>query len=286
MKNVVDVMRKSIVVNTTLAIIKVFIGLLAKSGALIADGIHSFSDLVTDFVAIFGTYLSKKPADEKHPFGHGKIEYLTSIGISLVIIFMGLFIIYESRNNESLPSILVLSVSVFTIISKYVLSSYIIKKGYKYKNNILISSGYESRTDVISSIVVLISSVLMLLSEKIEILKYADVVAMIIVGLFIIRTGYKLLVENISTILGEKETDEEEINKVKNIINKVEDIKTIDSLLLIKYGTYYKLICEVGMDENAPLKDVHSHIELLEKKLKSRDKRIKYVTIHVNPIKE
>ena len=105
-------------------------------------------------------------------------------------------------------------------------------------------------------------------------------------GLFIIRTGYKLLVENISTILGEKETDEEEINKVKNIINKVEDIKTIDSLLLIKYGTYYKLICEVGMDENAPLKDVHSHIELLEKKLKSRDKRIKYVTIHVNPIKE
>ena len=91
---------------------------------------------------------------------------------------------------------------------------------YKYKNNILISSGYESSTDVISSIVVLISAGLMLISDKISFLKYSDIIATIIVGILIIRIGYTILKDNISIMLGEQETDETYINKVKKIILK------------------------------------------------------------------
>ena len=286
MNKVARVMRVSMIVNIMLALIKIVIGYIGKSGALIADGIHSFSDLMTDLFAIIGSFLSRKPADKEHPFGHGKIEYITSIVISVVIIFLGLFIIYSSQNrNVAVPSILVAIVTIFTIITKYILANYIIKNGIKYNSNILISSGHESKTDVYSSLVVLASSIFMLYSDKVKIFKYADVIAMIIVGLFIIRTGFKLLKENISTILGEVETNQEEIDKVRNRILQNNQIKSVDAILLLKYGTYYKLICEVSMDEKETLKEVHDCIEKLERKLK-KQKRIKYVTIHVNPIKE
>ena len=108
-------------------------------------------------------------------------------------------------------------------------------------------------------------------------------IASIIVGIFIIRIGYNLLKENVGSVLGEVETDIGEIANVKEIIISFEDIKSIDELYLLKYGTYYKLICEVGMDEKETLKNVHDTIEKLENKLKKKNERIKYVTIHVNP---
>lgn len=285
MNKVANVMRTSMIVNILLAGIKIVIGIIGKSGALIADGIHSFSDLVTDLFAIIGSFLSRKPADKEHPFGHGKIEYITSMIISVVIILLGTYIIYSTYNREIvIPSIIVCIVTVFTIISKYLLSSYVIKKGKTYNSNILISSGYESRTDVLSSIVVLISSILMLFSDKVSIFKYADIIAIIIVGLFIIRIGFTLLIDNVSSIIGRVETNKTEIKNVRDIIKEFASIKSIDSVLLLKYGTYYKLICEVGMDENEKLKDVHDCIDKLEKTLKKENDRIKYVTIHVNPI--
>ena len=88
----------------------------------------------------------------------------------------------------------------------------------------------------------------MLFSDKVEIFKYADTISMIIVGIFIVRIGFNLLKENVSTILGEAETNKEEIDNVKKIILSDKNIKTIDKLILLKYGTYYKLICEVGLD--------------------------------------
>lgn len=288
MKNHVPaVMRISMIVNIILSLLKILTGIIGKSGALIADGIHSFSDLITDIFAIFGSIISRKPADEKHPFGHGKLEYLTSIVISLVILTLGLTIIYKSPTREiTNPSIIVLIVTVFTITSKYFLANYIIKSGYKYKSNILISSGFESKTDVVSSIVVLISSIMMIISSKVEIFKYADIMASIIVGLFIVKTGFILLKDNISTILGETETDPEFINKIKDIILKNEEIESIDSLYIIKYGTYNKAICEVSMNPYSTLKEVHDVLDKIDKSIKRNEKSINYVSIHVNPGKE
>ena len=286
MNKVAKVMQKSMIVNILLAILKIVVGFIGKSSALIADGIHSFSDLITDVFAIIGSFLSRKPADEEHPFGHGKIEYITSIIISIVILILGLYIIFSAQNRELvMPSILVLVVTLFTILMKFLLSSYIIKMGKEYSSNILISSGNESRTDVYSSLVVLFSTMLMLMSDQIPILVYSDMIASIIVGIFIIRIGYNLLRENVGSILGEVETDIGEITNVKEVIVSFEDIKTIDELYLLKYGTYYKLICEVGMDENETLRNVHDTIDKLEKKLKKKNEKIKYVTIHVNPKK-
>lgn len=280
----VRVMSISMVTNIFLALFKIIVGFISRSSALIADGLHSFSDLITDVFAIVGSFLSKKPADHKHPYGHGRLEYLTSIVISLVIMALGFMIIYNSTKREIvIPSLIAVFVSLITITLKLLLSTYVIKMGKKYKNNILISSGYESSTDVISSIIVLISTILMQLSKYVGLLKYSDIVATIIVGVIIIKIGFDILKDNVSIMLGEQETDVSYINNIKDVILKDTHIQNIDSLVILKFGPYYKLIGEVSMDASHTLKEVHNALDIIEEQIKASDSKIKYITIHVNP---
>lgn len=283
MSKITITMLVSMLVNIFLSIIKIIVGLIGKSGALLADGFHSLSDLVTDVVAIIGGILSRKPADKNHPYGHGKIEYITSIFISIMILILGSTIISKAFITQvKIPSKIVIIVTFITIIVKYLLSSYIIRCGKKYNSNILISSGYESRTDVISSVVVLVSSILVIFEDKVKVLRYADKTAMVIVGLLILKTGLSLLKENISNIIGEREENIEYIKNVENIIMSFKEVKIIDDLNLIKYGSYYKLITDIGMNKNMKLKDVHEVIDKIEGKIK-KETSIKFITIHVNP---
>ena len=217
MNKVSHVLSISLITNFMLSLFKVIIGFIGSSGALIADGIHSFSDLVTDLIGIIGSIFSKKPSDDKHPYGHGKIEYLISIFIGLVILSLGFVVIYNSlTRNTTVPSIIVIFVSFFTILAKLLLARYLIKQGQKLNSNILISSGKESNMDVISSIVVLISSILMQID--IPILRYSDIIAGLLVGVLVLKVGFEVLTENISTILGEQVTNDEYLKKVKQTI--------------------------------------------------------------------
>lgn len=287
MNKITKVMIISFLTNTFLSSIKIICGLIAKSSALVADGIHSFSDLVTDLIAIVGNKISNKPADDKHPYGHGNIEFITSIIISVFILTLGFSIFSNSFTNEKKEfSALVIIISMITIVGKLVLSRYILKKGVKYNSNILISSGKESSTDVISSVVVLVSAIIMYFGKFNNIFLYADKVATIIVSLFIIKIGYQILIENLSNLLGVKETNEKILNKLNEIISSNKLVEKIDDLVMLKYGSYYKLIIEVSMNEEINIKESHNQINKIEKRLKSYNNRIKYITIHVNPYKE
>ena len=280
---ITKVLLVSSITNIFLSIIKILFGFIGKCNALIADGIHSLSDLSTDFVAIFGNHLSLKPADKKHPFGHGKTEYITSVIIGIVIILLGLSLIYNIFNKEiTIPNLLMILVSLFTIISKYILSSYIYKKGIEYSNNILIASGKESKADVYSSIFVLISIVLMQFSNELKILKYADMLSTVIIALFIIKTGFNILSDNIGILLEEQILDKEYINNIKNIITSFNEIVEIKDLYILRYGPYYKLVSNVIM-KDLSLTDAHKIIDEIEKKLKEKDDKIKYVFIHMEP---
>lgn len=280
---ITKVLLVSSITNIFLSIIKILFGFIGKCNALIADGIHSLSDLSTDFVAIFGNHLSLKPADKKHPFGHGKTEYITSVIIGIVIILLGLSLIYNIFNKEIIiPNLLMILVSLFTIISKYILSSYIYKKGIEYSNNILIASGKESKADVYSSIFVLISIILMQFSNELSILKYADMFSTIIIALFIIKTGFNILKDNIGILLEEQILDKEYIKEIKNIITSFNEIIEIKDLYILRYGPYYKLVSNVIM-KDLSLTDAHKIIDEIEKKLKEKDDKIKYVFIHMEP---
>lgn len=283
MSKITRTMLVSAFTNTFLSIAKIVTGFIGKSGALIADGVHSFSDLITDLVAIIGGKFASKPADKNHPYGHGRVEYLTSMVISVFIVLLGIAILIDVFTTEiTRPETIVVYVTIFIIIAKLLLSTYILRKGKQYKNSILISSGYESRTDVISSSVVLVSAITA--NIKIDIFKYSDKVAMFIVGLLIIKTGFNLLKENVSNIIGEDEKDPELRKEIEKIILNYKEVIKIDKLLLIKYGEYYQLVSDIQMDENKKLKDVHDILEKIEKDLTDKTS-MKYISLHVNPHK-
>lgn len=286
MKKITNIMRLSAIVNFLLSFFKVAIGYIGSSYSLIADGIHSFSDLFTDAISIIGNHLSNKPADKEHPYGHGRLEYLTASLIGIVIIMLGLLLIGNSMTKELVvPSKIVIGVSFITIIVKFILSSYLIKKGKKYNNNILISSGKESAADVYSSIVVLVSSILIQFSNTVAIFKYTDKIATIIVGIFIIRTGFLIIKENFSILIGEQEVRIEFYDALKEFILKDKNILRIDEMILIKYGSYFKITIEVSMDENLTLKEAHRKAHVLEDDITKSFSWARYITIHVNPLK-
>lgn len=281
MNKITKVLLKSFITNILLSVIKIISGIIGASGALIADGIHSLSDTITDIFAIIGNKLSGKPADEKHPFGHGKIEYITCIFIGIIIMTMGLSIIYNAiYEQRTIPSIYTAIITIIVIIAKFILAKYLLTKGKDYESNILIASGKESLSDVISSIVVLIS---ILISQLNGIFEFADKISMIIIGILILKIAYNIFKDNFSSLLGEQITDTEYINKIKDIIKSEKEVINIDSLIILKYGPFYQVNCDVGMNQNMTLKDVHQILDKIEDKLKKYDSRLKHITIHVNP---
>lgn len=284
MNYVTKTMIFSIFTNIFLAVTKIVFGLIAHSSALIADGVHSFSDLSTDFFAILGNYLARKPADKEHPFGHGKIEYLTSIIIGTLVLIVGIGVIYKSTNSEVMkPSTLVIIVTIITIILKYLLSIYVIKKGERHNNSILIASGKESRTDVISSFVVLIAAILMQFSDKLNLLKYSDVVASIIVGLFIVKTGFSIVAENMSVIIGKQENNKEHLSKLKKIILNDDSVMSIKSMIIMKFGHIVTLDLVISMEGNITLKEAHDVVDEIEKQIRLFDNRVEHIHIHMEP---
>lgn len=283
---ITKVLLTSFFTNIVLALTKIVSGFIGNSGALVADGVHSLSDTFTDIFSMIGSRLSLKPADEKHPFGHGKMEYITCIFIGIIITTMGVSIIYNAFISKvTIPTLFVALICLIVIFAKLLLSKYILKKGEEYNSNILIASGKESFSDVISSSVVFISIIISQLGKISEIFIYADRIAMIIVGVMILKIAYNIFKENFSGLLGEQITDNEYINKINKIILSEENIKKIDSLVILKYGSTYQITCEVGMDENIILKNAHDTLDMIEGKIKKFDDRIKHITIHINPYK-
>ena len=287
MEKATKVLVKSLIVNVLLTLTKFVFGLIYKSKVLVADGIHSLSDLATDIVSIYGSKLSLKPADTEHPYGHGKIEYLTSIVIGAVILALALSLLGNSLNAKTtITSNMVLYVTIFTILAKYLISRYILSKGVKYKSNLLVASGKESRSDVISSAIVIVTYFLSKLSSYSKIFLYSDTIGTFIIGLIILKTAYRILKENIVSILGEIEQDEEYLDKIREIILENSEVVNIEELNIIKYGHYYQANITINMDSNVTLEDARVVSNRIKKKLINKKTRISYAKISINPYME
>lgn len=282
MEKIISTIKKSFIVNLSLVIIKIIFGFVGHSRALLIDGIHSFSDLVTDVVVMVGSFFANKPADKEHPFGHGQAEYLLSLFVGIVVLTLGFNIILEvEQTSVTIPSLIVVYVSAFTIIVKLILAKYLLLKGKKYKSSILTSSGKESRADVITSVLVLISSILMQFDYSY--LRMADTVVSVIIGLFIMKTGYEILKENVNYIIGSQVTDKVYRKKINKWIMEQKEVKGINDLIILNFGHYYKIIVDVMLDPNSSLLESHKIADEIEILLREKDKMIEYVTVHMSP---
>ena len=280
MKPVFKTLIISFLGNCVLVILKYVVGIITNTQVLLADAIHSLSDLITDVVAIIGSKMSYKKSDIKHPKGYGRIQYVTNLIMGVVILLLSINIIKTVvlSNNKEIPIELTFVISVVIII-KYILYKYIYMNGLKYNDNILKASAKESKSDVLSSLCSLFVVITSSLYKYCGIFKYIDKVGALIISLFVLRTGYKIIKESLSLVVGEVENDDKVISDIAGMIKIID----VDDIVLEKYGMYYSGVFKIVVSKDLSIEKGHSISKKLKSELLNSKYNIKYVLIHINP---
>jgi cation diffusion facilitator family transporter len=282
-----QIMAKSFYVNIFLVIVKIISGLVFNSVALIADGVHSISDLMSDIFVLLGIRHSIKPADEDHPFGHGKFEYVLSLflGISIILIAynLGKNVISSWQDTLQVPNSISLGVILFVVVAKLFLARYLIAKGKETGSEIIQASGQESFSDVLSSAVVFVGVLGVIIGNAYNItwMLKGDKVASLIIAVFIIRIGIIIILEAIKSIQG-KSVKQEICQEYRQSIEVVDGVISVDHLDMIAYGPYYQAIVEIRVDGKKTVTEGHDIAEAVTAKLLENEK-VCHVSVHVNP---
>lgn len=272
----------SMLINFICSSTKLLVGVYCQSKSMIADGFHSISGFITDIIAYFGTRLSYKKANKKYPDGFGRVQYIIDLFIATVIFLMGAYTVYNSIVNPSHPiSVLWIIVIIFTIILKLINSRFLMMKGLKHNSPILITISKESEDDMITSLGVVIIIILTQFSNQIEILKYADTVGGVILGLLIIKTAIGLYKDNILSLLGEVEDNYEIETKIKSILNKYDEVD-FKNMELVKNGNYYTLELYVNILKNIRVYKLLTIESEIRNKIKKLRYHIKFIDINLS----
>lgn len=225
----------SIATNILLAGFKAFVGVLANSIAVISDAINNLSDALSSIITIVGTKLAGKAPDKKHPYGYGRIEYMTSLVVSAIVLYAGLTAFIESVKkiiNPEVPDYSTLTLIIITvgIITKFILGIYVKKTGKKVNSDSLVASGSDALNDGILSISVLLSAIIYMLF-KISLEAYVGVLLSIV----IIKAGLELIKESVDNMLGSR-VESSLSKKIKKEVNKEEEVQGAFDLILDNYG--------------------------------------------------
>lgn len=228
-----------IIGNVILVLFKAFVGIIANSVSIIMDAINNFTDALSSIITIIGTKLSGKKPNKNHPYGYGRIEYMTSTLIAILILFAGGMAIYESIKsiidhfqNGTMPSFEIYSIIIIAaaIIVKVSIGLYFRHKGKKIDSEALKASGMDALFDSILSTATLVGVILAKFANL-----YVEGFLGIIIGLFILKSGFGVLAESLSSMIGNR-FDKEYIKEIKKEINSIEGVKGSYDLILNSYG--------------------------------------------------
>lgn len=271
--------------NTILFAIKLVIGLISKSVSIIADSVNNLSDFASSTITLVGFKISSKPADRKHPFGHQRIEYITGLIVSIVVIALAILLLYNSIERLINPvalasktillwSIIILSISVFLKL----VQGYFNFKISKIINSVAIkATAVDSLTDSISTLLLLVSAILSYTLNW-----NLDGYMGIVVALFVGYAGIKMIIETSSPLIGES-TTAEEVQKVVDEILSYKEVLGVHDLVAHNYGPssiFMTIHCEV--DSRVSILESHDVIDNIEETI--RKKYNVFLTIHMDPI--
>jgi len=272
----------SIILNTLLFALKYWVGIETFSIAIIADAWHTLSDSLTSLVVIIGFKISSKPADEKHPFGHGRAEIISSVIIGTLLAVIGVnFLIASIQRfiNHQFASYGNLAIIVFiiSVIVKEGLAQFSIRAGKKINSQSLIADGWHHRSDALVSLMILVGIFVG------EYFWWVDSIMGIVVSLVIFYTTYSILKVSVSTLIGEEPSKDFE-TEIRKIVNNSlsRDVK-LHHFHSHKYGDNKELTFHIRLPADMRLEDAHGITEEVEKKI--REKMNVETTIHVEPIR-
>lgn len=257
-KEVIKVSFAGIFVNLILVIIKTLVGIFSGSIAIITDAINNLSDVLSSIITILGMYLSNKAPNKKHPYGYGKMEYLTSLFIGIIIIYTGFLVFKEAfikiinPTTQSYTGVMFLILIIGTF-AKIILGTYYNRKGKKLNSGALCASGVDALMDAVVSLTTIISAMIMYFC-KISIDGYLGVA----ISIFVFKYGFQVLLESSHNIIG-KRIDNELTKKIKEYINNYEEVFGTYDLILNQYGPE-KIIgaTNIEVNENMTAKQIHS----------------------------
>ena len=257
-KAIIKTSIKGIIVNIILVAFKATIGLIVNSIAIILDAINNLSDALSSIITIIGTKLASKKPDKKHPYGHGRIEYLASVLIAVIVLIAGLTAFKESvqkiinpeEANYTIVSLVIVAVAV---IVKFIFGRYVKKVGINVNSQSLIASGADAIFDSVLSFSTLIAGIISIIWH----ISLEGILGAVI-SIFIIKSSIDILKETLNDIIGTR-VENSFTNKIKEKINSFDKVEGCYDLILNNYGPN-KIIGSVHIQvpDNLTARDIHA----------------------------
>lgn len=277
----VRVSKNTIIGNFILAFIKILIGFIARSTAMVADGMHSLSDVVTTIGVIIGLKLSHKEADKTHPYGHEKIESITSLFLATVLFLVAISIGYSGiikiiNHSYVTPGFSAIIAAITSIIVKELMYWYTIKYANKINSPSLKADAWHHRSDALSSVGALIG----ILGARIG-YPFLDPLVAIIIALVIIKVAFDICKQSIAQLIDEA-ASEEDVQAIIDKINSIDEIYEIKNLKTRQHSNKLYVDVDISVDATLTVEEGHniaSHVH----NLIEEDSRIKHCMVHVNP---
>ena len=279
------------VVNLVLSLLKLAAGVVGRSGAMVADAVHSFSDLATDVVVIAFARISAKPSDSGHDYGHGKYETLATIIISLALGVVGAGIWLKSIGDVHLvfrggvlerPGGIALVAAGVSIVVKEILYRYTVREGRAVNSPSVIANAWHHRSDALSSLGTLVGiGCAYFLGEKWRI---ADPIAALVVGIFILKVAFDLFRTGIGELL-EQSLPADVETEILEIVTSNPEIREPHNLRTRRIGASIAIEVHVRMDGQMTVEHSHALTVEVERRLRDRFGAGTMIAIHVEPVK-
>jgi cation diffusion facilitator family transporter len=271
------------VVDLVLGVVKILIGVTAQSQALIADGVHSLSDLGTDFMVLFAAKHSHREADAEHPYGHGRIETVTTVALGVALTVVAIGISWDAVRRLLDPALLLhpgwpaLAVAFISVASKEAIYHYTARAGRRLRSNMLLANAWHSRSDAISSIVVVVGIAGVMIG-----LPYLDAVAAVAVALMIAKIGWSLLWQSLQELI-DTSLDTERVNAIRQTILAITGVRALHMLRTRRSGSDALVDVHILVDPALSVSEGHQIGESVRKQLMDSDDDVTDVTVHIDP---
>lgn len=271
------------ITNLVLTIVKIAAGWLGQSQSLVADGVHSLSDLLSDGLVYYAARHAKEDPDEGHPYGHGRFETAGTVALGVFLMLIGFEIIWDSGSRlfkpESLlkPEFYTIYFVILSIISKEALFYYTRHVGRKIKSQLVLANAWHHRTDSISSVIVLVGLVGTMAG-----LPYLDAIAAVLVGLMIVHVGWQLGWGAMQELM-DAALEAEQVKEIRDVINSVAGVSNIHMLRTRRLGGHASADVHVQVDPHLSVSEGHRIAEVVQQRLIDEVEMITDVIVHIDP---
>lgn len=276
-----------VVVNTLLIFLKFVAGIVGSSQALIADAVHSISDLFTDAVVLVGLRISQKPPDKTHHFGHARLETLASTIVGLALVATAIYLGIDAsltiyHHKEYHPTLLALSVAGISIVLKEVLYQYTIRVGRRIKSQLIVANAWHHRSDALSSIAVFIGVGAAVVEPSWHIL---DAYAALLVSFFVVKVGLEILKDALREFT-DTAPQPEVIGQIKQCALSVNGVSGMHDLRVRTSGGLYQMEIHIVVDGGLTVSEGHKIAKSVEECLIEDVGNFSRIIIHVDPDRE